>query len=132
MNNKRTAEMLEEMRRLPWRKDVINSLNKQLKERGKLTDKQQSFITDMYLDNCVISDEEIKKQIELRKLCLRLIKCNLGKIHGFVSSVIQFTESRPFSSAQSNSIMKIAQRKRKELKTISEYTKETFDGWKEK
>jgi len=126
----KTIEMLEEMKRLPWRKDILKSLTQQLKERGKLTPKQQSFITDMYIDNCIISDEEINRQVKLRKLCFRLQECRLGRVQSFVNSVITFTENRPFSLAQGRSIINIAHRKRKELQTIEEYTEKNFDGWR--
>lgn len=128
-DNPRAVEMLEEMQRIPWRRDIVNSLMEQAKKKGKLSPKQLSLVTDLYLDNCMTSDADIARQVACRKLVFRLMKCRLGRMVEFVHSVHDFTYNRPFTAAQMRAIQNIAKKKENELGEIKEYDETNFDGW---
>lgn len=126
--NQRAWEMLEELKtRCPWRKGIVNSLVGYVEFKGQLTAKQLSLITDMYLDNCAMSDGDITEQVDCRKLCFKLMNTSLGKMGKFIQSVLNQTGTRPFTQAQIRGVRKIANWKKEELSKIN--IDSTFDGW---
>jgi hypothetical protein len=123
-------KMLEEIdTRLPWRKNIVDSLMRWVKNKGSLSAKQLSLVTDMYLDNCAMSDSSIKEQVNCRKLCFRLLETRLGKVTSFIKSVTAQTDTRPFSQSQMRGVRKIADFKKKELSQVPELSGKNFDGW---
>ena len=66
------AERLQELSRILWARNFINSLLLQMTEKGYLTDKQLEKVTEMYIDSCAWSDEKIREQQSARKLLYRL------------------------------------------------------------
>lgn len=126
----RAIEMLEEMReRIPWQRQFLNSIYIQIEQKGDLSPKQRSLITSLYLDNCVRSDADIKEQVELRKVCLRLLEIKLGRTRSFIQSVANFTNNRPFSPLQMKSIRGVAEKRERVLSEIPDFTDDNFDGW---
>jgi len=66
-------KLLEKNYRLPWAHAFLNSLVNQIKAKGKLSDKQKSAVTSIYADNCIISDRELARQLEARKMLARIM-----------------------------------------------------------
>jgi len=129
----RCIEMLDEMQRLPWLRYKLNDLKKYASVKGKLTEGQRGFITSLYIDCCVISDADVKRQVETRKLILRLmILCNkgkLGQVGDFISSVSSRSDKYRFSPAQMRAVENVAKRMTKALAEVPMFTDATFDGW---
>jgi len=126
----RAMEMLEEIKeRIPWQRQFVGSLLVQVEQKGELSPKQRSLITSLYADCCIKSDADIREQVECRKLCLRLLETELGRMRDFVQSVANFTYNRPFSPLQMRSIRNMAERKRKDLEHIPDFNEKNFDGW---
>jgi len=128
--NPRVVEMLEELSRVPWQRHIVGSLTSWINAKSNLTSGQKSLVTNLYLDNCVVSDADIRRQVETRKMCFRLMKCRLGRdMVNFVGSVASYTDTRPFTPAQMKAIDKIAHRMKTQLSGIPELGKKDFDGW---
>ena len=126
----RIIEMLEEMKdRIPWQRQMTESLLHWIIKRGDLSEKQTALVVSLYADSCVRSDSNIKAQVECRKLCYRLMKTQLGKMNGFVLSVLDHTNTYPLSPAQMKAIQKVAKRKETELEDVPDLTGDNFDGW---
>jgi len=127
----RVVEMIAEIYdRIPWRRAVAKSLLEQIKYKGSLTPKQESFATSLYIDSCVMTDDEIRRQHECRKLAMRLLKTRLGLVNEFIASVVNQTHSRSLSAAQMRGIQNIAARKKKELDNVPEI-EPSQDDWSE-
>jgi len=127
--HKRAAEMLLDVKnRLPWHRNITDSLIRQAERKGNLSDKQLSLITKLYLESCVRSDGDIKSQVECRKMCIRLSKLELGRTSDFIESVLEQTSTRPFSPLQMKSVRKIAKFS-KQIESVPELDDNTFDGW---
>jgi len=124
-------DMLMEMKaRIPWFNTLISSLLSSIEHKGKLSDKQMSLVTSLYMDSCVISDETVVKQQKARKLCYRLSELNLGDTRRFIVSLLTNTDNRMFTSRQILALEKVASRFRLKLATIPEIPADSFDGWR--
>ncbi len=128
-NQKLVAMMNEVFERLPWQRNVLESLNGSIERKGTLSEKQRAFILSMYMDCCVMSDERVAEQIAVRKICYRLLTLNLGQAQAFVTSVLNRTDQRPFSAGQVRAITNIATRLKYSLAKVPDFTPEEFDGW---
>lgn len=129
-NNPRVIEMLFEIKeRIPWQRELVNSLIEQIKFKGRLTDKQKSLVTSVYADSCMKSDKDIELQVEYRKLIFRLLETRLGKVKVFVNSVMLNTTTKPLSLLQMRAIRNVAEKNKVELANIAELNESNFDGW---
>lgn len=131
-NKPRIMEMLLEVnKRIPWQRYITNSLLKQIRNKGRLSPKQESLITSLYIDSCVISDATIRRQVECRNTCNRLRKCRLGHTSKFIDSVYQQTFQRQFSPAQMRAIDNISLAKAHELYQVVNNKEDNLvpDSW---
>ena len=122
--------MLQELsERVPWNRQIITSLTDYIKRTGKLTDKQKSLVTSMYMDSCVMSDEFISDQIETRRLSSKILICHINtKTSDFICSVLTKTFNRPFTLAQIRVIKKIVEQHETEISKITDFNEATW-GW---
>ncbi len=122
--------LLETKERLPWTRQLVESLQRQVVSRGKLSDNQRSLATSLYIDTCITSDDKIFEQKEMRKLGYRLLTLNLGRVQEFVSDIMFRTDSRAFTLGQMRAFQNIAKRQRLQLTKVPKLIEgETFDGW---
>jgi hypothetical protein len=129
VNNAQLASMVEELKRLPWLKRLLNSLMESAQNHGTLSDKQKSMVTSLYIDSCVISDADIQEQIECRKLILRLYEVIMftGRSRAFIGSLAM--QEHKYTSNQLKAIRVVANRFRVRLESVPELEKSAFDGW---
>jgi len=122
-------DMLTEMKaRIPWFNTLISSLLANIEYKGKLSDKQMSLVTSLYMDSCVISDEMIIEQQKARKLCYRLLELELGHTRKFVVSLLTNTDSRVFTTRQIQALKTVANRFSVRLGGVA-VPADSFDGW---
>ncbi len=125
----RIMEMLLEVdKRIPWQRHLTQSMLKQIRIKGRLSAKQESLITSLYIDSCVVSDAEIQRQIECRKLCGRLKGCRLGRLDRFITSVWLQTYQKRFSPAQMRAINNIAEKCQDKLDDVPELPPDAWDA----
>lgn len=133
-NNTQLAEWMEEIHgRIPWNKNLIDSLWNHIDHKGSLTDGQSTMLTNLYIDSCVWTDEKICAQQEARKMLYRLCDCRLGKSKDFVWSVFANSSKFPLSLGQYNAVMeKVAPRFKEQLELKPEIEEDDWDGWHRK
>lgn len=123
-------ERLEETKqRLPWTRSTVDDLKAYAERTGKMTVKQKSFATSLYIDACVTSDDRLFEQVETRKLGYRLMELELGRVRSLVIDIMYHTSSRPFSLGQTRAFKNIAKRQCVKLTKIPKLTEKEFDGW---
>lgn len=128
--NRKLWERLEETKqRLPWTRSIVDSLKGYVEQAGKMTDKQKSFATSLYIDACVTNDDRLFEQVETRKLGYRLMELELGRVKSLVIDIMLKSDSRPFSLGQIRVFHSIAKVQCVKLTQIPKLTAETFDGW---
>lgn len=131
--NKRIVEMLEEINNgLPWAKEIVKSLNTFINTLGKISNKQKSLVTELYLQTCVTSEDTVKKQQHIRKLLYRLTKVKYGSRSwekNFVTDLYFKRTKYPYSPAQISRVEKLAVTFRNQLANIPPVKEEAFDGW---
>lgn len=128
-NAKLWERLAETEQRLPWCRTLINSLRGYAEFKGKMTDKQRSLATSLYLDCCMTSDDKLIEQVATRKLGYRLMELQLGRTNDFVRDVMFRCDNRAFTGGQMRAIQNIAKRVAHPLANIPEMTDDTFDGW---
>ena len=123
-------ERLDETKeRLPWCRSLIDNLMGYVGYKGKMSDKQMSLATSLYLDCCMTTDDKLQEQTNCRKLGYRLMELQLGRTGDFVRDVMMRCDSRAFTGGQMRAIYNIAKRVAHPLANIPELTDEEFDGW---
>ncbi len=128
--NAKLWERLEETsQRLPWCRSLVNNLKAYVEYKGKMSDKQKSLATSLYLDCCMTTDDKLEEQTNCRKLGYRLMELQLGRTGEFVRDVMLRCDGRAFTGGQMRAIYNIAKRVAHPLANIPELTDETFDGW---
>lgn len=129
--NKKLWDRLEETKkRLPWIRELVDSLQGHAEILGSMTDKQKCLATSIYIDACVTTDDKLFEQVETRKLGYRLMQLRLGnKAGNLIYDIMYRADTRPFSLGQMRVIKDIANNKRVELTNIPKLTDKTFDGW---
>jgi len=131
--NKNLWTMLEDIEKIPWYKPVAENLKDYVRRKGRLSDKQKSYVTSMYLDYCVITDNEIEKQREARKLLWRMRTMESDAFtfktwnRRFISSL--WAQHKPYTFAQLDTLNKIATKYKLRLSRVPEVADEAFDGW---
>jgi len=125
-------EKLEAAKRLPWIVSTCASIQNYVRKNGVITPKQKTLIMTMYLESCVITDDEIQRQINTRKLCLQLTKMHGVTGHFFASDVMGYTHNRRFSVRQTAVIEDLYRINKDRIDDKTKFTDENFDGWHEK
>jgi hypothetical protein len=128
--NAKLWERLEETeKRLPWCRSLVASLRGYVEFKGKMTDKQKSLATSLYLDCCMTTDDKLEEQVNCRKLGYRLLELQLGRTGDFVRDVMCRCDGRAFTGGQMRAFYNIAKRVAHPLANIPEINDEIFDGW---
>jgi hypothetical protein len=136
LEHKKLWERLGETEKImPWNKSLIQSLKTYIGNTSKLTSKQKSLATSLYLDCCMTSEDKLIEQVTTRKLGYRLMELELGQrkwsgshstMH-FIRDVMYRTDTRPFTGGQIRALQNIAQRYATKLADIE--LNGDFDGW---
>jgi len=128
--HKKLWERLEETeKRMPWCRQLVTSLRGYAEFKGKMTDKQKSLATSLYLDCCMTTDDKIQEQVNCRKLGYRLLELQLGRTGDFLLDVMTRCDGRAFTGGQMRAIYNISTRVAHPLASIPELTDDSFDGW---
>lgn len=129
-NNHNIIKFMSEVSsRMLWCKSLVDSLWLHIERRGFLSDAQKGLVTSLYIDNCAWTDNKIKEQQAARKLCYRLLECNLGRSNNFIQDLFSRSEKWPFSNGQLRALYTVANRFRKQLDNISQIEDNRWDGW---
>ncbi len=129
--NKKLWERLDETKqRLPWTRSTVDSLKTYAEKTGKMTEKQKSFATSLYIDTCVIGDDKLFEQVETRKLGFRLMQLELRNVQSLVTDIMFRTNTKSFSLGQIRAFQNIAKRQQAKLTKVKKLTDGVdFDGW---
>lgn len=125
--NKSVADMIDEMYRLPWARTKLSQIKNSIAYNEEISEAQQSMVTAMYIDCCVINDEEIEKQVEARKLNYRMYVAGIR--NPAIASMLRFSNHQMYTPKQIKLLYKLALDHKLTLAHTPHLDDTNFDGW---
>ncbi len=122
--------LTEVEQRMPWTRELIKSLKDYVGGTGKLSSAQMGLATNLYIDCCMITDERMDEQVNVRKMGYRLLELELGqRTRRFVTDVMYQCNTRRHTPGQIRALSNIASRYSHALTQVADLPDEEFDGW---